>query len=115
MIKDITPIYSKGSEDPKQDKHKENHGRRINSFLPVFQRQSKNLTSNQIKGSLASSHHKQWEPVDNVIFNVLKENYQPKIIYIRYSSKMEVKEKYLYKKRLLSVYYVPGIVPRVQQ
>lgn len=22
MIKDITPIYSKGSEDPKQDKHK---------------------------------------------------------------------------------------------
>lgn len=73
MIKDIIPIYSKGSEDPKQDKHKENHGRHINSFLPVFPRQSKNLTGNQIKGSRASSHCKQWEPVDNVIFNVLNE------------------------------------------
>lgn len=46
---------------------------------------------------------------------MLEENCQPKIIYIRYSSKMEVKEKYLYKKCLLSVYYVSGIVLRVQQ
>lgn len=53
----------------------------------------KNLKNTQIKGSLASSHHKQWKPENNGIFKVLKENnYQPKIIYTaKYCSKMEVK------------------------
>lgn len=97
---------------------KKTMSRNINSFLLVFQRQSKNLTSTQIKEDSFISFlpPQTWEQVNNVILKALKENnYQPKIIYITKILQMEVKEKYLYKKCLLSAYYVSGTILGVQQ